>query len=282
MLHFDLGGYLHMASVTGLGTVVVRGIGDVGSAVAHRLYRAGYAVLLHDGAQPATTRRGMAFTDAIFDGSAVLEEVTAVRVDELDALQALLRAREVIPVVTAGLTEVLDAARPTVLVDARMRKRSRPEPQRGLAPLMIGLGPTFTAGENVDLAVETSWGDDLGRVIERGPALPLKGEPRPIGGHARDRYVYAPLAGIFRTVCRIGQFVLAGELIAHIGATPLHAPLDGALRGLTHDGVPVAAGTKVIEVDPRGAAAVITGIGERPGRIAAGVLRAVESWYATW
>ena len=262
--------------------VVVRGAGDVGSAVAHRLYRAGYTVLLHDGAQPTTTRRGMAFADAIFDGSAVLEEVTAVRVDELDALEALLRVREAIPVVNAGLDEVLDAARPTVLVDARMRKRSRPEPQRGLAPLTIGLGPGFVAGENVDLAVETSWGDDLGRVIERGPTLPLEGEPRPIGGHARDRYVYAPLAGIFRTTCRIGQLVRQDELIAHIDTTPLHAPLGGALRGLTHDGVPLAAGTKVIEVDPRGVTATVTGIGERPGRIADRVLRAVEWWHATW
>ena len=258
----------------------MRGAGDIGSAVAHRLYRAGYAVLLHDGAQPATTRRSMAFADAIFDGSAVREGVTAVRVDELDALEALLRVREAIPVVTAGLSEVLDAARPIVLVNARMRKRNRPEPQRGLAPLTVGLGPGFVAGENVDLAVETSWGDDLGRVIERGPTLPLEGEPRPIGGHARDRYVYAPHAGIFRTACRIGQLVLADELIAHIDATPLHAPLDGALRGLTRDGVPVAAGTKVIEVDPRGVTATVTGIGERPGRIAAGVLRAVKSWHA--
>ena len=44
---------------------------------------------------------------------------------------------------------------------------------RGLAPLTIGLGPNFVAGETVDFAVETSWGDALGAVIKRGPTLAL-------------------------------------------------------------------------------------------------------------
>lgn len=59
---------------------------------------------------------------------------------------------------------------------------------------------------------------------------------------------------------------------------PLMAPLSGRLRGLCRDGVPVATGTKVIEVDPRGDATVITGIGERPRQIADGVLAAIQAW----
>jgi xanthine dehydrogenase accessory factor len=66
--------------------------------------------------------------------------------------------------------------------------------------------------------------------------------------------------------------------VAYVGATVLTAPLDGVLRGLTHDGVPVTVGTKVIEVDPRGPAAVVRGMSERPGTIAEGVLRAVQAW----
>jgi xanthine dehydrogenase accessory factor len=159
-----------------------------------------------------------------------------------------------------------------------MRKRSVPESRRGIAPLTIGLGPGFVAGETVDVAVETGWGDDLGRVIQTGPTRPLAGEPRPIAGHARDRYVYAPVAGVFTTGHRIGDAVRAGQAIARAGAEILRAPLDGALRGLTRDGVPVEAGTKVIEVDPRGTNAIVTGIGERPARIAAGVLRVVDQW----
>lgn len=268
--------------------VLVRGSGDVASALAHRLFRAGYAVVLHDIPQPAASRRGMAFADALFDGEASVEGVTAVRVDGLDTLAVALTAPERpagIPVVADGpgadLAAVLQAVLPVVLVDARMRKRAVPERQRGLAPLVVGLGPGFVAGDgpeaNVDVAVETSW-EDLGRVIERGPTLPLAGEPRALGGHTRDRYVYAPVAGTFRTTLTIGAVVEQGQEVARVGDTPLRVPLAGVLRGLTHDGVPVTVGTKVIEVDPRGPDGAVRGIGERPGRIAEGVLRAVKDW----
>ena len=50
------------------------------------------------------------------------------------------------------------------------------------------------------------------------------------------------------------------------------------LRGLTRDGVPVARKTKVIEVDPSSEKAKISGIGERSGRIAQGVLEAIKKW----
>ena len=53
-------------------SVLVRGVGDVGSAVAAVLFRTRYRVALHDEPAPATPRRGMAFTDAVFDGVAVL------------------------------------------------------------------------------------------------------------------------------------------------------------------------------------------------------------------
>jgi xanthine dehydrogenase accessory factor len=40
---------------------LVRGVGDIGSAVAHLVFREGYAVVLHDEPAPTTTKRGMAF-----------------------------------------------------------------------------------------------------------------------------------------------------------------------------------------------------------------------------
>lgn len=256
--------------------VLIRGSGDVGSAVAHLLVRSGHAVVVHDVALPATPRRGMAFADAIFDGACELAGVRGRRVDDIEELAAAAAAGEVL-LTTAALEEVLAAARPDVLVDARMRKRARPERQRGLAPLTIGLGPNFVAGETTDVAIETQWGEQLGSVVRRGPTRPLGGEPRAFDGHARDRFVYAPVAGVMRTRARIGQGVQAGEAVATIGAQQLRAPLTGILRGLVHDGVPVDAGTKVLEVDPRGDVSKVRGIGARPARIAQGVLAAIGS-----
>lgn len=264
-----------------MGRVVIRGVNDIASAVAHRLFLNGAAVVVHEREQPSVSRRGMAFADAIFAGRAELAGVTAVLVTDLTQVLPLLTARETIPVAVAELSALLAAVRPAVLVDARMRKRAIPETQRGLAPLTIGLGPNFVAGETVDLAIETAWGADLGTVVARGPTRPLAGEPRPLAGHGRDRYVYAPAAGVFRTHRRVGEAIMAGEIVAYLDALPLSAPLDGVLRGLTHDGVPVASGTKVIEVDPRGADAAVKGIGERPDRIANGVLNALSMWRAS-
>ncbi len=220
----------------------------------------------------------MAFTDAIFDGRAELEGLTAVLCNNLEELSGEFSFSEMIPVVVQDFDLLRKTMHPEILIDARMRKHQQPESQRDLAPLTIGLGPNFTAGETTHLVVETSWGQNLGRVIEQGASQPLEGEPREIGGHARDRYMYASVAGIFTTDHQIGDQVDQGQVIAHIDTTELCAPITGLLRGLTHTGVSVATHTKVLEVDPRFDSPQLEGIAERPARIAEGVLLAVQTW----
>ena len=258
-------------------TVLVRGSGDVGSAVAVVLHRAGYGVAIHEVAAPAAPRRGMAFADAVFDGACVLDGVTARRV-ELTALPAAVGGGEFVVITIDELSDVLEALDVDVLVDARMRKRDQPERQIGLAPLTIGLGPNVVAGETTDLAIETQWGESLGAVLRAGATRALGGEPRSFDGVGRERFVYAPVEGVLRTSASIAQRVRAGEVVATIGESSLAAPLDGILRGLTHDGVPVARGAKVVEVDPRGDVSKVVGLGERPRRIGEGALRAIAEW----
>ena len=257
-------------------TVLVRGSGDVGSAVAVVLHRAGYGVAIHEVAAPSAPRRGMAFADAVFDGECALDGVAARRV-ALSVLPDAVADGTVVAVVCGrSIHEVLAAVAFDVVVDARMRKRERPERQIELAPLTIGLGPNVVAGETTHVAIETQWGDHLGKVLRAGATRALGGEPRSFDGHGRDRFVYAPVAGVLRTGAAIAQRVRAGEVVATIGDEPLVAPLDGILRGLTHDGVEVQRGTKVLEVDPRGDPSKVVGLGPRPLRIAEGVLRAIE------
>jgi xanthine dehydrogenase accessory factor len=259
--------------------ILIRGCGDVGSAVACVLFKAGHSVVIHDSAQPAATRRKMSFSDAMFEGTAVLEGIRGQRMDDLLQIKSSLEARDRIPLTALELPRVLSALQPDVLVDARMRKHDQPEIQINLAPFTVGLGPNFVAGETVHAAVETGWNEDLGKVIWKGSTRPLEGEPQTIAGHARDRYVYAPVAGLFRTGLQIGAVVAAGQEVARIGESKLCAPISGMLRGLTHDSVPVKERTKVMEVDPRGAEAQITGIAKRPGKIAAGVLEALKKLF---
>jgi xanthine dehydrogenase accessory factor len=253
-------------------TVLVRGVGDVGSAVAHLLFRNGHGVVGHDSPAPATHRRGMAFADAMFDGGSALEGVQAQRIDDVNELLRALWLGGAIPVTALPFDQVLAANRWDAVVDARMRKRAKPEDQRAFAPLVIGLGPNFIAGRrgNVHVAVETSW-DHLGAVIRDGPTLPLAGEPRPIAGVGRERCVYAPCEGRFGSSRVIGDLVQAGDAVAWIGDVGLNAPLGGTIRGLTRNGVSVPKGAKVIEIDPRGESASVRTLGERPRIIAEAV-----------
>ena len=86
---------------------------------------------------------------------------------------------------------------------------------------------------------------------------------------------------VFQRLGMEQDIISAGQEVARLDEIPLYAPIDGMLRGLTHDGVPVAQKTKIIEVDPRGQQAQISGIPERPRRIAAGVLLAIKIWQAS-
>lgn len=221
--------------------VLVRGSGDVGSVVAHALYMQSAKVILHDDPAPAHPRRAMAFCDALFDGSATLDGVVAQHARSPEEVLAIGAASVDIPVCDGPLDALLAAFQPDALVDARMRKRSLAiEDQRLLAHTAIGLGPSFDAGRNCGIAIETAWGEDLGRVLHSGSTQALGGEPRPLGGMGRERFVYAPQAGRWSTPLAIGATVAPGQEVGDINGLAVHAPVGGILRGLSHGGVAVA------------------------------------------
>src|SRR2546430_5413400 len=98
---------------------------------------------------------------------------------------------------------------------------------RGLAPLTIGLSPNFIAGEAVDLAIETKWGERLGEIVEAGATLPLAGEPRPIGGVGRARFIYAPQAGPVKNPALLCGRVTEGGPLAAVYALARREPISG-------------------------------------------------------
>jgi xanthine dehydrogenase accessory factor len=68
----------------------------------------------------------MAFADAVFDGAAILDGLTALRVDTSAELRDALAAREVVPVAVVPFSQALGAADWSAVIDARMRKRAVP------------------------------------------------------------------------------------------------------------------------------------------------------------
>jgi len=254
--------------------VLVLGGGDIGSAIAHRLHRLGVRVLVSDRAQSPHARRGMAFTDSIYDGESTLAGVRARHVADLAGIEACWQGGDAVPVVTLPEAQLMAALRFDALVEATMRRYQMPPDARALAPVVIGLGPGYVPGENCHLAIETQWGEHMGAVLRDAPAAARAGGPRPLDGIARERFAIAPCSGTWRTQASLGQRVAAGELLGHLGETEIRAPIAGHVRGLTRAGIEVLAGQRLLEVDPR-AEPQIFGLGERPEAIADGVVLAL-------
>lgn len=231
--------------------VIIRGGNDIASAAAHRLFTAGYAVVIFEAPQPLTVRRGMAYASAVYEGRITLDGVTAEHAPTLERALTLLQMRPTIPVLTSAGDQTITALKSQVIVDARLRKKERSTSRASDAPLVIGLGPGFTAGVEAHVVIETNRGANLGRIITQGEADPYTGEPIEISGHGKDRYLYAPRGGIFRTSLDLGARVDVGQPVGHIEDVPLVAKVGGIIRGIVKDGLSVPVGTKLVDIDPR-------------------------------
>lgn len=245
--------------------IVVRGAGDLATGTIHRLKKAGFRLLVLEAEHPAAIRRQVALSEAVYAGSARVEDVEAVRMDVdlaekknrkelLEQEMERIWKKDGVPMLVdpAGLS--IAALRPAVVVDAILAKKNLGTTKE-MAPLVIALGPGFTAGEDVDVVIETKRGHNLGRVIRSGSAVPNTGIPGIIGGYGKERVMHAQAEGILRNAASIGDIVEARAVIAEIetekGTVPVEASLSGLLRGLIRDGYPVTKGFKIADIDPR-------------------------------
>ncbi len=245
--------------------LVVRGAGDLATGTIHRLKKAGFRLLVLEAEHPAAIRRQVALSESVYAGCAQVEDVKAVRMDvdltdTENRKEALLQEMEriwnedAVPVLVDPAGISISVLHPAVVVDAILAKKNLGT-NRDMAPLTIALGPGFTAGEDVDVVIETKRGHNLGRVIQKGSAVPNTGIPGIIGGYGKERVMHAEAEGILRNVASIGDIVEAGAVIAEIetkdGRVPVLASLSGLLRGLIRDGYPVTKGFKIADIDPR-------------------------------
>jgi xanthine dehydrogenase accessory factor len=253
--------------------VFIRGGGDLGSGVAHRLFVAGFSVVVLELEQPMVIRRSVAFASAVYEGEITIEGVTGRLVDSVSAVKQVLTESS-IPVLVDPDGWSSAALQPAAVVDARLAKRNLGTRMTDAA-VVIGLGPGFQAGADVHAVIETQRGHDLGRVIWHGPAAPNTGVPGRISSEDERRLLRAPVAGIFYAARRIGDMVTADEIVAHVDDSPVITALSGLLRGIIHDGVRVQAGEKVGDIDPRSVVAHCFTISDKARAVAGGVLEAL-------
>lgn len=256
-------------------SVIVRGGGDLASGVVYRLVKAGFPVLVIELERPLAIRRAVAFASAVFESRVTVEGLTARRVAHPGEIAQVQAAGEVPVLVDPGGASV-GALRPAVVVDARLAKRNLGTAQSD-APLVIGLGPGFTAGDDCHAVIETNRGHFLGRVLWQGSAEPDTGRPGSVQGRTLDRVLRAPCAGTVVPLAAIGDAVRAGDVLATVSGQEVRAPFDGVLRGLIHPSVPVTAGLKIGDVDPRGTREHCFTISEKALAIGGGVLEAILS-----
>lgn len=254
--------------------IVIRGGGDLATGVAIRLHRAGLKLLITELPQPLVVRRKVAFAEAVYAGEAQVEGITSRRVADLKEAQSLHSDGSQIPVLVNPHGEAIDALRPLVVVDARMTKQS-PDIGLKVAPLVIGLGPGFVAGENCHAAIETMRGHTLGRVIWQGAPLPNTGAPGAVHQHQGERVLRAPAEGVLHAHAQIGDHLQPGDLIAEVAGHQVAAPFKGVLRGLLHSGLQVTKGFKIGDLDPRGDPTYCITVSDKSLAVGGAVLEAI-------
>ena len=273
--------------------IICRGAGDLATGIIHRLHRAGHRVIALETDYPAAIRRQVSFCEAVYDGSAAVEGVTARLIPALtdaetdaetdtetysgindtpqahiasqkwksSAIEAVLEAGEV-PLLIDPTGESIALFRPDVVVDAIIAKKNLGT-TINMAPLVIGVGPGFTAGQDVHLVIESMRGHNLARIITDGMAQPNTGVPGNIAGFTSERVIHAPAAGYIHDVRKIGDIVQKGDEIARIYPdkesydnalseyVPVNATITGIIRGLIREGYYFREGFKIADIDPR-------------------------------
>jgi xanthine dehydrogenase accessory factor len=258
-------------------TVVIKGAGEMATGVAQRLYMANIRhIVMTEIPKPITVRRAVAFSEVVYKGQMRVEGVEAERINSVEEVPgAWQRGR--IAVIVDPEWQTVKLLKPDVVVDAIMAKRNIGT-RKDEAPLVIGVGPGFTAPVDVHLVVESKRGHYLGRVIPEGAAETHTGIPGPTMGYTTERVLRSPHEGIVRHVRKLGDSVVKGETVLYVGDTPIYAPIDGMLRGLIRE-IEVPSNEKIGDIDPRNEKDYIDTITDKARAIGGGVLEAILRVY---
>jgi xanthine dehydrogenase accessory factor len=254
--------------------ICVKGAGDLATGVATRLYAAGLArIVMLEIPLPLSVRRAVSFSEAVYLREKSVEGVLAKRVDHPDQVETVWKEGS-IAVMVDPRWRFLKTANIDVVVDAIVAKRNTGSRLTD-APLVIGLGPGFTAGEDVHCIVETQRGHHLGRLIRSGRAAPNSGIPGVIAGFGIERLLRSPVSGIFNTDLVIGDWVSMGQIVGQVTGIPVTARIDGFVRGLLRSGTQVDHGTKLGDIDPRQEISDYRVVSDKARAIGGGVLEAI-------
>lgn len=254
--------------------VLIKGAGDLATGIAIRLVRAGHEVLMTETSIPTTVRRTVAFSRAVYENEAVVEDVKAVLIKDASEIE-MIQNEGMVPVIVDEEAAIREAYQPEVLVDAIIAKVNTGT-KITQAPLVIGVGPGFEATKDCHAVIETKRGHYLGSVLWEGSAIPNTGIPGDIGGFTTERIIRASADGIFEPVAKIGDLVKKDQVVAFSGEEPIYALMSGIVRGMLQPGVHVVKGMKSGDIDARCESKHCYTVSDKARSIGGAVLEAVS------
>ena len=254
--------------------IIIKGGGEMASGIAVRLYRAGIReILLLETHAPLAVRRSVSFCQAVYDGEQQVEGISARLAQNAQEIAKLWR-QEMLAVAVDPEWLLLRLLRSHVSIDAIMAKRNLGT-KLDEAPLVLALGPGFTAGVDAHAVIETRRGHNLGRIYTVGMAEADTGVPGDISGYTHERVLRAPEAGVAESRKQIGEAVRTGETVLTVNGIPVIAGIDGVIRGIIRSGINVPASAKVGDIDPRGEPAYCLSVSEKARSLGGAALEAV-------
>jgi len=257
--------------------VLIRGAGEVASAVAHKLARSNFKICLTEISKPIAVSRGVAFCEAIYDGEKEVGGVTAKLISSPDEISEVWQEGK-IPVLIDPEAKVKETLKPDILIDAIMAKKNLGTKITD-APLVIGLGPGFQVGRDVHIIVETNNSENIGKVLFSGEAEPNTDIPLEVAGLTGERVLRLSKNGLFRPTKKMGDMVSTGDIIGWVDDAPVKAKIDGVLRAMIRGDIQVDEKAKLGEVDPRGDVELCYAIRPRTRVIAGGVLEVILYYF---
>ena len=212
--------------------VVVRGAGELGTAVACALWRSYVRTLLLELAQP-TTPAAPVFARAVTAKQAEVEGIWVQKAEQAYEFPNIWGTRR-LPLFIDPRCEVRGRLRPDVIVDARDGSAAA-DGQVAHATLLLAVGRPAAIGKEVHGAVGT------GRTAGMVHWAPRTPEPH-VGR------VVAEADGVWQPERAAGERVVAGAVLGRLGGKPMATAVEGLLRGVRPAGTAVGAGEALAQV----------------------------------
>ncbi|MDO5405988.1 MAG: selenium-dependent molybdenum cofactor biosynthesis protein YqeB [Eubacteriales bacterium] len=300
--------------------VLIKGAGDLASGIALRLFRSGFDVVMTEIAVPTTVRRTVAFSPAAYLGKTVVEDVEGILCDSMEVVNRVLKERKIAVVVDEQaeicgkykpdvVVDAILAKRNlgTRITDAdtvigvgpgftagedchlvvetkrghylgRCIWEGTAIPNTGVPGIIGGYGLERLIRATADGVFYGAV--EIGAVVKAGDVVGYV-KPEGCDGESGANAVSGAggIAGA-NAVGGAGGIAGANAVSGADGMIPVLAQIDGVVRGLLQDGVPVTKGMKSGDVDPRCEVKHCFTVSDKASAIGGGVLEGILSHQA--